>query len=123
MGTVTTWLKHLGGALFACLLLASFVTPAVGAALCLSDPMAVASDQLAAEAPTVIESDAEDSDAQEEGERQTCVEGHCHHATPLIGADVASLAAQDINRVRLVPAAPGIPPSLAPARLHEPPRV
>jgi hypothetical protein len=122
MTTVTTWLKHLASALFACLLLASFVTPSVRAGLCVGDPVVAAVQVLAAEANGQGDLDVEAFDNREEGAGEICLEGHCHHASPLIDGAFAHHAFFQRDSVRLVPGPLGMPPSLEPDSPSEPPR-
>uniref|UniRef100_B0SUV1 Uncharacterized protein n=1 Tax=Caulobacter sp. (strain K31) TaxID=366602 RepID=B0SUV1_CAUSK len=122
MTTVTTWLKHLASALFACLLLASFVTPSVRTGLCAGDPAMAAMQVLAAEAAGQGDLDLEAFANQEEGAGEICLEGHCHHASPLIDGAVVQHAVLQRDGGRLVPPSLGMPPSLEPDSPSEPPR-
>lgn len=120
MTTVTTWLKHLAGAFLACLLLVSFMAPAVRAGLCEGDPgVTVAkSAQVAAHGDV----DASILDDRESGAEDVCPEGHCHHGSPLIDGAIAQHAFLQLGGARLVPAPLGIPSSLEPDGPSEPPR-
>lgn len=115
---LTTWLKRTGGVVIACLLLSLVVAPAVDAAICGVEPSS-------AESLLVVEETASLDAAGDEhgqGDVDACLHGHCHHATPLIGAQAMQTGALAIVHARLTPAIAGLPPSRASDRLNKPPR-
>lgn len=117
MTKLTTLLKRMGGVVIACLLLTLVVTPAADAVICGFEPASMTShvtDDAALADVAGDEHGPADIDA--------CFHGHCHHASPLIGAQILALDTLPVAQAHLVPALAGLPPSLAPDRLNKPPR-
>ena len=122
MSAIATWLKQVGGALFACLVLFLAVVPTVDALVCASD--APVAESLLAQAgdQVVATADTHGGEAHRDTGGDACVHGHCHQATtPAVPANI-ELAEADVSGADLIPAEAGLPPSRAPDGLMEPPR-
>lgn len=122
MVIVTTWLRGLGGVLFACLVLSLTAVPALDALVCSAEaPAAAQAHGVAEVAPTLT---AHDHGGKRDGggAGELCVHGHCHQ--PAAPAQLASIVLEDadVGAVDLLPADAGMPPSRSPEGPLEPPR-
>lgn len=122
MTGANTWLKQVGGALLACLLLVSFVAPSIWTGLCAGDAVVAVEKVVTAQAAGDADASFAGLDQREDGAADICLEGHCHHAPTLITAVLTDQTTVDVSQVLHERAMPAIPPSRAQDRLPEPPR-
>lgn len=123
MATLSTRLKQIGGALFACLMLCLSVIPTLDAVICSSDAPAAAEQAFARSGgKAVVAAHDHTGAAHQDGGGDACVHGHCHQtASPAAPVEVA-LAGNLATPAKLTPAETGLPPSRTPDGLMEPPR-
>lgn len=120
MFDVTTWLKTWTGALLACLLVLAVAAPSLRSGLCSADLVSGMKTNAVAEATVVAQADDQDTADRIDGE--VCGIGHCHHSPSLIGIAMGGQTHVSVDRIRLIPAPPHMPPSRMPDGPNEPPR-
>ncbi|AAK24685.1 hypothetical protein CC_2720 [Caulobacter vibrioides CB15] len=135
MATLRTWMRQVGGALIACLLVALVVAPSIDSAICANDSersssvSGTASDQGASD-PNVFDQGvsgrgvdiAHQKSNGDDGGADVCIHGHCHHASPVISGDGARGSVRQPLASHTSPRNLRFPPSSAQGRLEEPPR-
>ncbi len=119
MMALKTWFKQVGGALIACLLLAFVAGPIIDTAVCAND-----GDRATAQSHELVvqTTSADHQDKDHDGGSDMCIHGHCHHASPFVGAEVAYTNLRNPLARHTAPQSRGLPPSSAQDRLEEPPR-
>lgn len=115
-----TWFKQMGGTLIACLLLSFVVVPTLDSAVCATDgerPVAQSHQQTIQGASADPQQDKEQDHGSE-----VCIHGHCHHASPFVGAALDHFRLSNPPALHTTPVNLGFPPSSSVDRLKEPPR-
>jgi hypothetical protein len=115
----TTWWRNLGGLLAACVL-AVLVAAPVSSAICLCGDNGVERITGAVHAAPTVQADDGGNDSP--CKAACCLGGHCHHAGPVIGAAVASVAEPTRFVSEHTSASPRVLASRLPAALDRPPR-
>ena len=109
----------MGDLLVACVLVVLIAAP-VSSAVCLCGDGGVERITSSAHATSVVQSDHGEKDSP--CKAACCLGGHCHHAGPVIGAVVASVAEPALFASEHISVSPRVLTSRAPSALDRPPR-
>jgi hypothetical protein len=109
----TTWWRNLGGLLVACVLTLLVAAPMTSAAACLC-----ADDAPAASQTIQVEHQQDSAPCK----AACCLGGHCHHASPALGALISTVATPAPVTARHAITPGHVLPSLTVSALDRPPR-